>query len=442
MTLAHPDRYATLDRGVPARVRRVAILRPRIAGEGPAMVGTFQALDLAAWARQGANRKVYLVDAHAEPLSEGAIIERLAASNPDAIVVCDDGERPAGELGPLLAAVHRGLPLSLLIVAREQGLEGHLPADIGSYHFLLTGDTGEGLRALLQHIETGRREPARISGLVWRDADGHIQGNPAWHVGSDLPASPLPAWDLMPRGFDGTFALRTARICQSDCPTCHGAFGRTLRRRVIADVLHETQLLASGYGLSRLAVLDEAFDLDPRRAKALLRGWIGQSHRFELEFPRGLRGDRIDRELAQLLRAAGCKAVHLPIGSASPRLQQSLGTNLDLESLERGIAHLAAEGIHVTGRFGFGFEREDPKERARSVEFARRCALHAVEFAPIGARRHGNTWSARLAAHLRFATAPERAGAWRKLLADRNESSWQPALHRTFQAARRMLGQA
>ncbi|MEZ5975514.1 MAG: hypothetical protein R3E96_11940 [Planctomycetota bacterium] len=248
MTLAHPDRYATLDRGVPARVRRVAILRPPIAGEGPAMVGTFQALDLAAWARQGANRKVYLVDAHAEPLSEAAIIERLAASNPDAIVVCDAGERPAGELGPLLAAVHRGLPLSLLIVAREQGLEGHLPADIGSYHFLLTGDTGEGLRALLQHIETGRREPARISGLVWRDADGHIQGNPAWHVGSDLPASPLPAWDLMPRGFDGTFALRTAHL-PGGCPTCHGAFGRTLRRRVIADVLHETQLLASGYGL-------------------------------------------------------------------------------------------------------------------------------------------------------------------------------------------------
>ena len=190
----------------------------------------------------------------------------------------------------------------------------------------------------------------------------------------------------------------------------------------MASVLSEIEYLVCTKNAEHIDILDEVFDFEPERAKAILRGIVALDSDVELRFPSGLRGDRLDSELARLLRQAGLKSVHLNIASASPRVQRLLGTNLDLPALEAGIQHLADQGIRACGHFAFGFDREDPKERERSIEFARRSALHTVKFHAEGPRRHGNRWSQRLAASARFYAGRERPRVWTAWFTDRGEN--------------------
>ncbi|HPF14017.1 MAG TPA: hypothetical protein PLJ12_07090, partial [Planctomycetota bacterium] len=345
MTLAHPERFPTLDLGAKGPIGRVTVVCRTARSSADALQARFEAAELAGYARQAPQTQVHLLPSPAQAIGLAARIERLALTAPDVVVVPDAGQ-PSASTQRLLQAIAKGLPQALLVYAREDGLEGQAAQALGSYHYLLTGDTGPGLVALLGHLAGSGGDPTQLAGLVWRDAQGELHTNPAWHSGSDLPEGPLPAWDLLADSTGSTLAIRTSRACAADCPTCHGAFGRTLRGRRLENVDREVRTLHDRFRPRTIAILDRVFDFDPGRAKALLRGWIGMRLGVTWSFPHGLRGDRIDSELAQLLRQAGVKAVHLPIGSASPRIQQLLGSNLDLAGLERGIQHLADEGIH------------------------------------------------------------------------------------------------
>lgn len=445
MTLAPPDRPER--RGAQAQapdaapsawavpLQRIAVVRPRAgkAGSGAAfeLERECDGLQLLAWARHQRSAKVTWIDAHTELLPDSAVVERLAMARAQVVLVSDDGSAPP-KLAHLLEAIHRGCPRLWIVVAREGGLQGQRPTDIGPYHFLLTGDTGPAAQRILDHLETGAGDPTQISGLTWRDERGTPRSNPAWHVDATLPAGPQPAWDLRATQDPTRLALRTSLVCLPGCPTCHGAFGRTLRRRDEAAVQREFESLVRDQHAEHITVLDEVFDFEPMRAKRLLRAWVqtlrSLDREVQLHFAHGLRADRMDLELAALLRQAGLRAVDLPIGSASPRIQQELGRNLNLNDVEAGIRLLAQQGIRLRGVFGLGYEREDPRERERSIHFAQRSALHQVRFEPVGGKRHGNRWSERLWAQVRFYATPARQRAWRDWVTDRTETTWQPGI--------------
>ena len=449
MTLAHPDRPERLGARSPhseaspsawARtLERVAVVLPNAPKSHHRGTTAWQrehdARALIAWARHKRSGRVDWIDGQGEALPPAAVVERLAMARAQAVLLSDDGAHPEG-LRELLQAIARELPRMWILVAREGGLQGQMPQNIGPYHFLLTGDTGPALQQVLAHLETGHGDPLDISGLTWRDDKDQLRSNPAWHNGATLPAGPNPAWDVPTRGSQATRTLRTSLVCLPDCPTCHGAFGRTLRRRDEDQVVREyADLLrdgASDDAVERVVILDEVFDYLPDRAKRILRGMVqvarAQGREVELHFAHGLRGDRMDLELAGLLRQAGLRAVDLRIESASPRIQQELGRNLDLHALEKGIELLAHQGIRLRGRFGLGFEREDPRERERSIAFARRSALHQVRFEPVGGKRHGNRWSNRLWAGVRFYADPKRTQVWRDWVTERSTTTWQPGL--------------
>ena len=439
MTLAHPDRFL-VPSATPA-LSRVCVLRPNQGRRNPPEEDLRNALSMAAWAREAEGRSVYWVDAQDARLSLAGATERCLQAQPDAVVVAAGVMHPE-KLRWQLESLHQALPNSLLIVAKEQGLAGLPAEDLGHYHFLLCGDTQAGLAQLLDLAIRRDPQAARsLSGLTWRDQEGNLQHNPAWHADSALPEGPVPAWDLLGQTGQTRFPVRTSKVCPPDCPTCHGAFGRTLRRRKPESVLAECQTLVQEFGATGITIMDEVFDFEPEHCQAILEGLAQMPQPLELRFANGLRGDRIEPAMAQLLRRAGLKSVHLPIGSASPRIQQMLGKNLDMPGLELGIQNLASEGIRVRGHFAFGYDREDPRERERSIEFARRSSLHSVRFEPVGKARHGNRWSDRLAAGARFYAGRERHAAWKSWFEDRGESTWQPAAQHGFEAAQQWIAE-
>ncbi len=427
MTLAPPDRSseANASSGLPSR--QVVVVRPNV--ERGRQTGNFplEALTLASWARHQSPRNVRLVDALQDELGLDATCERLVHSAPDVIVISDQGD-DSSDLLPILDAIASRLPECIRVLAKQSSRHDESANNLPPVHFQLSGDVGPGLQKILQQLDLGTRDFTGIPGLGWRTWQGEWKTTPAWHVKADLPNSPPPAWDLIHNeGSAPHAALRTSRVCPPDCPTCHGAYGRTIRRRSTAEALDEARMLVQKFSVRELSIVDEVFDFEPTRAKEFLHGLIELSADLILHLPSGLRGDRIDAELASLLRQAGLRSCHIDIGSATPRIQRNRGSNLDLQALRQGIKHLAAQGIRVHGRFGLGYKTEDPRQRERTIDFAKNSGLHSATFKNLGSghqNRMQHHWVA-----VRFYCTGERLGAWQQWAKDRYETHIDPTLH-------------
>ncbi|MDF1839244.1 MAG: radical SAM protein [Planctomycetota bacterium] len=437
MTLAPPDRSseANASHGLPAR--KVCVVRPNITGRASGPDIPLEALSLAGWARHQSQRSVRLIDAAGGKLGLEATCERLVHAAPDVIVISDIGYQRA-DLQPILEAIASRLPECVRVLAERDPRPQPEGSELPPVQFLLSGDVGPGLHQALHQLDLGTREFGGIPGLSWRTWQGEWKTTPPWHATSKLPDSPAPAWDLIHReGHELHAALRTARICPPDCPTCFGAYGRTIRRRPTAEALNEARLLVQTYGVRQLTIVDEVFDFEPTRAKEFLRGLIELEADLELYLPAGLRGDRMDPELASLLRQAGLRSCHIHIGSATPRIQRELGSNLDLPALRQGIEALAAQGIRVHGHFGLGFEFEDPKQRARTIDFAKGSGLHSATFKNQGSGHQGPL--KRRLVTVGFYCNRERLGAWRLWAKDRYASRVEPKLNTWVHKAKARL---
>jgi len=126
--------------------------------------------------------------------------------------------------------------------------------------------------------------------------------------------------------------------------------------------------------------VDDCFNHDLDRAKAIFREIIRRKFDLHITFPNGLRGDRMDEELLDLFQGAGVFRVSYAIEAASPRVQKLIKKNLDLEKLNRAIEATAKRGIFTVGFFIMGFPTETADEMRMTVDFALRSDVHIANF--------------------------------------------------------------
>jgi len=230
-----------------------------------------------------------------------------------------------------------------------------------------------------------------IDGLAWREGD-ELRVRPQTRFVEELDDLPFPAWDLvdipayakyerMSRiGTHRYMGIFTTRACPYKCVYCHRMFGKKLRARSPENVVAEIRKLHDDHGVRELEIVDDCFNFDLPRAKAIFDLIAASGMKLRLMFPNGVRGDRLDEEFMIKGRAAGVTAMSFGIETASPRLQKLLHKNLDLEKVTQSIALARKHHIMTLGFFMLGFPTETAEELAMTVDFAVRSELHAVNF--------------------------------------------------------------
>jgi MoaA/NifB/PqqE/SkfB family radical SAM enzyme/radical SAM superfamily enzyme YgiQ (UPF0313 family) len=239
-------------------------------------------------------------------------------------------------------------------------------------------------------LESGRRPPR----AVWENRDPFPLDDvplPAFEL-LDVPATfaflrrvlatPWRPGPFPPEPAE-TLPLVTARGCPYGCSFCSKNPGLPEPRRQFrafpwARVEHAVARWVRELGLRRLVVLDELPNLDPRRFDRLLA--LAERHGLRLEFPNGLRADRLERRQVRRLRPL-VTTLKVSLESASPRVQRRvLDKRLDPAAVERVAAWCAAEGVplQVHGMIGIPGER-----RAEIVRTVRALAelrrVHGAE---------------------------------------------------------------
>lgn len=334
-----------------------------------------------------------ILDARLDRLRGDALRERMAIYRPDMVGVTAmmneregavEAARVAKDLWPGAPVVIGGpwastAPLDTLEKTRADAA--------------VVGEGENTIRDIARALSEGE-SLAGIPGVLARVNGDVVESEPRPPI-SDLDTLPYPAYDAIHverylgswrnghnklRNTNRIMPLFTSRGCPYNCIFCHNLQGKKFRPRSPEHVLGEIELLVRKYGIKEIEISDDIFNFDLVRAKRIISGIIERNYKIGLSFPNGLRADRMDEELLDLLRKAGCNRICYAVESASMRIQKIVGKAINLDKTLKIIEYTARKGISVGAYFMFGFPGETLEDMEETIRFAVNSALHTATF--------------------------------------------------------------
>ena len=295
---------------------------------------------------------------HAGMLRE--VAESVRAAAPDALIA-------AG--GPHATCHPRDLVKNGCVDIAVQG-EGEIPFAA----ILRARIEGRPLEGIPSSMTPSMSEPAPRETID----DPDTLPFPAWHK-IDLEAyTRYSSFTIL--GRRNYMCLFTSRACPFKCIYCHNIFGNKFRPRGAQNVLSEIRALHEKYGIADFDIIDDVFNLHRERVVEICESIIKDGPRIQMAFPNGLRSDLLDDELLELMRAAGTTYISFAIETASPRLQNFIHKNLNIEKAAHAIRKGASLGIFCNGFFMVGFPTETEEELRATIGFAIRSPLDTAHF--------------------------------------------------------------
>lgn len=200
---------------------------------------------------------------------------------------------------------------------------------------------------------------------------------------ADLNLLPYPEYDLFPQNvikiLRTAYPLVTSRGCVYECTFCSvpEISGRGFRKRSAESVVEELRCAQRDHGITSFEIIDDVFNLDTTRCKHICRALIDADLGLNWSCPNGLRADRIDPELAELMLRSGCHSVNVGVESADPDVLAAAKKGEGIEEIERGIRIFKEAGMSVMGYFIIGLPGDSFEAQKRSVEFAKRTGIGA-----------------------------------------------------------------
>lgn len=181
---------------------------------------------------------------------------------------------------------------------------------------------------------------SQIPGVVYRGDDGEIHANPLRSEQlKTIDSVPAPGYDFRPmeeyvswspRGDRGrrTLSIISSRGCPFTCEFCSiPEKGQRWRPFTPERILGEIDMAIQRYGVNHIEFEDDNFTLMEERAVPILRHLADLRAKgvpIACSFPNGIMIDRMSRDLAFLMAAAGTDIAYLPVENGDTRVLVSM----------------------------------------------------------------------------------------------------------------------
>ena len=261
-------------------------------------------LYLASTLRHHGYRNIRLIDMRPDCMNTSQLMEKILAFRPRFLGLSSLSYESPTVVEIIEAA--RGIDQEMHIC-----LGGPLPSSMKEKTFemlpvdsIVIGEGEETVTSLIDTIANASGSPRKVSlegipGLLFK-SDGAVSGLPEGDYIQNLDQLPLPAWDLIDikHYFGSTnfnfflkypnyMSIMTSRGCPYHCAYCHNVLGKTFRKRSVDSVMQEVQTLVKDHGIREFHIIDDSFNLDLDRAKAILSEMGKISPRVAIAFPNG-----------------------------------------------------------------------------------------------------------------------------------------------------------
>ena len=198
----------------------------------------------------------------------------------------------------------------------------------------------------------------------------------------ELDKLPLPAFHLLnleavfkktrhglfQRG-KRTLPVMGSRGCPNRCTFCCRVMGSRIRYRDTDLLLSEIEEMVRNYNLDEIYFEDDNFTADRKRAHAILDSLVERKLGIYIKFANGISADKVDREILEKMRKAGCYAISFGIESGSPRVLEMMRKNLSLKKVRENVRIAKSLGFLVGGNCIIGYPGETVQDIEQSLDF-------------------------------------------------------------------------
>ena len=322
------------------------------------------------------------------------------------------GDDPWGELERVvrdeapdvvgLTAVTATYPSAARFAALVKAVDPDIPVVLGGVHassepvssltgapaidFVVRGEGEHTLSELLRALDARAAgspfDPAQIPGLAFRDPTGAVQRSAPRAPLTDLDALPYPLRDnlVFPEDIHPAFyqALVTLRGCPYRCIYCAvpSSNDRLTRYRSATGVVDEIAHLRQQHDVPCLFFHDSVFSLHRDRTLEICRTMIDRD--LVTPFHCQTRSDRVDPELLDVMKEAGCQQIFFGIESGDATSLAKIRKKMPLDAIRESVDMVRARGIRCTGFFMVGFPWETRALIERTVDFATSLDIDAI----------------------------------------------------------------
>lgn len=238
----------------------------------------------------------------------------------------------------------------------------------------------EGEYTLLELVEG--KSPSGIKGLIWRDGE-NIVVNPPREPLLDLDSLPFPDYEMfkLKQYSQNRIPLNTARGCPHLCTYCAVdlVIGRSFRARSPKNVVDEIEFwYRKGY--RNFGFNDSTFTENMKRAVQIAEELIKRNIKIEWDLRTGIRVDRVNRELLQKLKQAGCNFIAFGIESTDPEVLKLMHKGIRFERIEKSVHDAKACGLKIGGFFMIGTPGDTYQKFKKAYNFANQEVFDEVRF--------------------------------------------------------------
>ena len=241
---------------------------------------------------------------------------------------------------------------------------------------------GEG-EEIMREIVSGKKHE-EILGIAYKK-NGGIKINPRRPFLDDLDFLPYPAWHLYdikkyhtPRinsRRNPVGAMETSRGCPFSCVFCNKTvFSRNFRAKSANRVVDEMEYMLK-LGFKEIHIWEDGFSTDLNRAKEICRLIIKKRLFFPWNIYNGMRVDRMDEELLELLKKAGCYRVSIGIESGNQNIIKAVNKGITLEQIKHAANMIKKAGIESLGFFMVGLPGDTEETMQDTIKFAKEINL-------------------------------------------------------------------
>lgn len=229
----------------------------------------------------------------------------------------------------------------------------------------------------------GGKKPEKISGIIFRNGR-KITPNTRKEWIKNLDGLTFPDYDSFDSvgGKIGSYPLVTSRGCPYNCTYCSvgDVIGKRWRARSPENIIKELFHAKEHYKSNEFRILDDDFTLDMNRAKKLCQMMIDEKLGMKWLCPNGIRADRLDAELLELMKESGCYSISLGIESLAPDVFEKINKGESLEDIRNAVRNAKKAGIRVEGFFIIGLPGSTYKKDKQSIKEAKKLKLDAASW--------------------------------------------------------------
>lgn len=229
------------------------------------------------------------------------------------------------------------------------------------------------------------KDLSQAPGIVYRK-DKKSFRSPIHCVDFDYDSIPMPAYDLLPsldkyylRGNKGSpyTTIHTSKGCPFGCIYCTVS-GTKWNSRSAKTVFEEIEYLYNNHSVKTISFFDETFTFDRDRVIEICNKLIEE--KIYINWYCNTRSNKVDLDLLNLMKKAGCKGISLGIESGSQKILDTAKKGTTVMQNEEAIISAKKAGIKTYCSFMFGLPGENWTTARETINFVQKTLPNGAQF--------------------------------------------------------------